>query len=115
MKKVAILAALAFVAAIFVPAMAFADAAENWTKMCAKCHGKEGKGDTKVGKKLGIGDYTDPAWHEKNKDDAALVKAILEGKGEPKDGETPMPAFKDKLKEDDAKALVAHIRSFKKK
>ena len=34
-----------------------ADAATNWTDSCAKCHGAEGKGDTKMGKKLGIANY----------------------------------------------------------
>ena len=31
-----------------------ADAATNWTDSCAKCHGSDGKGDTKMGKKLSI-------------------------------------------------------------
>ena len=35
-----------------------ADAAANWTESCAKCHGADGKGDTKMGKKLSIADLT---------------------------------------------------------
>src|SRR4051812_45784460 len=36
-----------------------ADAKENWEKTCAKCHGPDGKGQTKMGQKMGIKDYTD--------------------------------------------------------
>ena len=31
-----------------------APVAENWENHCAKCHGADGKGQTKVGKKLGV-------------------------------------------------------------
>jgi cytochrome c len=30
-----------------------------YDKQCAKCHGEDGKGETKMGKKLGTKDYTD--------------------------------------------------------
>src|SRR6185436_576071 len=36
-----------------------ADAKELWEKNCASCHGKDGKGDTKMGQKAGVKDYTD--------------------------------------------------------
>ena len=36
-----------------------APAAENWENNCTKCHGADGKGQTKVGKKLSLKDYTD--------------------------------------------------------
>ena len=36
-----------------------APAADNWDANCAKCHGPDGKGQTKVGKKLNLKDYTD--------------------------------------------------------
>ena len=36
-----------------------APAGENWENHCAKCHGADGKGQTKVGKKLNLKDYTD--------------------------------------------------------
>src|SRR5579859_3933777 len=31
-----------------------------WEKDCQKCHGPDGKGDTKMGKKVEVKDYTDP-------------------------------------------------------
>ena len=36
-----------------------ADAKALYEKDCAKCHGADGKGDTKMGKTLGAKDYTD--------------------------------------------------------
>ena len=36
-----------------------ADAKSNWDDNCAKCHGADGKGDTKMGHKLDIKDFTD--------------------------------------------------------
>ena len=36
-----------------------ADAASNWKESCAKCHGEDGKGETKMGRKLSIADLTD--------------------------------------------------------
>ena len=58
MKKIIILAiALGFAAAMTASA---ADAKENWEKSCAKCHGADGKGQTKMGKKLNVRDMTEP-------------------------------------------------------
>lgn len=88
-----------------------ADAKENWSKMCAKCHGEDGKGQTKMGQKLGIKDMTDAKVQEELKDDAAF-KAIKEGVTD-KDGKTQMKAAEG-LSDDDIKALVQHVRSFKK-
>ena len=48
MKKALILAvAVCAVAALSAKA---ADVKENWTAHCAKCHGEDGKGETKMGK-----------------------------------------------------------------
>jgi cytochrome c6 len=108
MKKVLILAvALGMTAGLSVKA---ADAKENWTANCAKCHGENGKGDTKMGKKAGCKDYTDAAVQAQMKDDAA-VKSIKEGVK--KDDKEVMKGFSDKLSDDEIKALVAHMRTFK--
>jgi cytochrome c6 len=88
-----------------------ADAKENWDKMCTKCHGADGKGQTKMGQKLGIKDMTDAKVQAELKDDAAF-KAIKEGLKD-KDGKTQMKAAEG-LSDDDVKALVAHVRAFKK-
>ncbi len=88
-----------------------ADAKETWEKNCAKCHGPDGKGDTKMGKKLEVKDYTDAKVQAGMKDEE-MVKAIKEGV---KSGDTTkMKGFGDTLSDDDIKALVGYIRSFKK-
>ena len=88
-----------------------ADAKENWEKQCGKCHGPDGKGKTKMGEKLGVKDYTEAKVQEGMKDEE-ISKAIKEGV---KEGEkTKMKAFGDVLSEDEIKALVKHVREFKK-
>jgi cytochrome c553 len=87
------------------------DAKALYEQDCKKCHGDDGKGDTKMGKKLGAKDYTDPKVQDELKDDVAF-KAIKEGLKD-KDGKTLMkPA--DGLSDDDIKGLVAYVRKFKK-
>jgi cytochrome c6 len=87
-----------------------APAAENWTNLCAKCHGADGAGKTVVGKKLKVKDYSDAAVQAAMKDDD-MLKAIKEGISE--NGKDKMKAFTE-LSDEDAKALVAHIRTLKK-
>ena len=80
-----------------------ADAAANWAQHCASCHGKDGSGNTMMGKKLGVKDYT----KEQSFSDAEAANVIKNGKGK-------MKAYKDKLSDADVKALVAYVRSLKK-
>ena len=94
-----------------VSAAQAADVKENWEKNCMKCHGADGKGNTKMGKQSGVKDYTDPKVQEEMKDEAAL-KIIKEGIVEK--GKKKMDPYKDKLTDDEAKALIAFIRGFKK-
>lgn len=107
-KLITIAAALMAVGSLAAYA---ADAKENWEKSCAKCHGPDGKGQTKMGQKLGIKDYTDAKVQDALKDDAA-VKAIKEGLKD-KDGKVMMKPTEG-LSDDEVKALVKHLRSFKK-
>ena len=68
-----------------------AEAKENWDSQCAKCHGSDGKGDTKMGQKLGCKDFTDAKAQADIKDDAAF-KALKEGL-KSDDGKTLMKPF----------------------
>lgn len=86
------------------------DAKDNWTTLCAKCHGADGKGQTKMGERLKVRDYTDPKVQDSMKDDDAF-KAIKEGL-KTDEGKTQMKAY-DTLSDDQIKALVAYVRSFK--
>jgi cytochrome c551/c552 len=110
MKKVIALT----IAALAIPVMS-ASAADGKAlyeeKGCAKCHGADGKGDTKMGKKSGAKDYTDAKVQEELKDDAA-IKAIKEGYKD-KEGKVVMKPTEG-VSDDDAKALVAYMRTFKK-
>ena len=95
---------------IALPAINAADAKTNWSDQCAKCHGETGKGDTKMGTKLKVKDYSKAEVQAALTDDQ-LLNATL--KGVTVDGKEKMKGYADKLTPDEAKALVALIRSFK--
>jgi cytochrome c553 len=109
MKKMILLAAIFGLAAALTAKGA--DAKENWDNQCAKCHGAEGKGDTKMGTKLGCKDFTDAKVQADIKDDAAF-KALKEGL-KSDDAKTLMKPF-DQLSDDEIKALVAYVHTLKK-
>jgi cytochrome c553 len=110
MKKVIVVSlALLLVGALSTHA---ADAKAIWSKDCAKCHGEDGKGKTKMGEKLGVKDYTDAKVQAEMKD-ADLAKAIKDGVKEKDSDKVKMKAFAD-LSDDEVKALVEQVRSFKK-
>lgn len=108
MKKIMLIAALAMAATLTARA---ADAKETYDKACAKCHGADGKGQTKMGQKLGAKDYTDAKVQDALKDEKAF-KAIKEGLKDKEDKVLMKPA--EALSDDEIKALVKHMRAFKK-
>jgi cytochrome c553 len=108
MKKILMLAAM-FGFAVVLNASA-ADAKANWDTLCAKCHGEDGKGQTKMGQKLGVKDFTDAKVQAAIKDDEAF-KTIKEGKKDA-DGKTLMKAF-DTLSDEEVKGLVTFVRGLK--
>jgi mono/diheme cytochrome c family protein len=114
MKKIILLATL-FGLAAALSAKA-ADAKENYDNLCAKCHGTEGKADTKVGQKLGAKDFSDAKVQAEIKDEDA-VKAIKDGVKDA-DGRTKMKAFvtgaDTPLSDDEVKALLTYVRGLKK-
>jgi cytochrome c553 len=100
------------VVALFGPALTVfaADAKSNWDDNCAKCHGADGKGGTKMGKKLDIKDFTDAKVQSQFTDDEAF-KALKEGLKD-SDGKTRMKAIEG-LSDDEIKALVQYVRGLK--
>lgn len=97
-------------ASLFLGTSAFADTDKKtertWKAKCASCHGQDGKGDTDKGKQLKIEDMTTAAFQAKSND--ALKSATLDG------FKKDMPAFKAELSPEQADALVAYMRTFKK-
>ena len=88
-----------------------ADVKANWEKHCQKCHGADGKGQTKMGRQSGVKDYTDPKVQEEMKDDKAVT--IIKG-GIVENGKKKMDPYRDKPTDDEITPLIAHLRSFKK-
>jgi mono/diheme cytochrome c family protein/uncharacterized membrane protein len=70
-----------------------------------KCHGKDGTGKPGRAEMDQIPDFTDSSWQKKRSDDQ-LLKSILEGK------DPDMPRWGGKFSEEQARGLVAHVRTF---
>ena len=82
------------------------DAAGLYKAKCAACHGADGKGDTAMGKKLGVRDFASPEVQKMSDDELTAVIA---------DGKNKMPSYKKSLKAEQIKELVGYIRSLAKK
>lgn len=108
MKNIALIALVLVLPSTLVFA---GDAKALYEKDCAKCHGSDGKGETKMGKKLGARDYTDPKVQEALTDEAAF-KATKEGLKDKEDKVLMKPT--EGTSDDDIKALVSYMRTFKK-
>ena len=109
MKKIASIAACL---AIGVASLGAADVNVNWEKNCASCHGKDGKGETKAGKKADVKNLTD-ATYQASFTDEQMFKQIKEGMKD-KNGKEKMKAFGGALSDEEIKALVAFVRGLKK-
>lgn len=107
-KTMTIVAAILAVAAWSAWA---ADGKALYEKDCAKCHGSDGKGDTKMGKKLNAKDYTDAKVQAELKDDQA-AKAVKDGLKDKAGKSLMKPA--EGMSDADVAAVVAYMRSFKK-
>jgi mono/diheme cytochrome c family protein len=104
-----LLATLALVSLGHAPVFAAGDAKENWAQFCSRCHGPDGKGNTKMGRKLSIKDLTQAKVQTRLSDDR-IAEAIAEG-DQDNDGNERMPSFRDKLSEAERRALVDYIRT----
>ena len=109
MKKIVTLSIAMVMASAFCTDAA--DAKTVYEQQCAKCHGADGKGETKMGKKTGAKDYTDAKVQAALTDEAAF-KAIKDGFKD-QEGKVLMKPMEN-VSDDDIKAIVRHMRTFKK-
>jgi mono/diheme cytochrome c family protein len=110
MKKFALIAIpAAFALAVTITPAHAADGKTVYSDNCAKCHGDDGKGATKMGTKLGAKDYSDAKVQDALKDDQAF-KSIKEGLK--KDDKSLMKP--SELTDEDIKASIAYLRTLKK-
>jgi cytochrome c551/c552 len=104
----ALLSLLALSAALSVQA---ADAKTIWQEQCSKCHGLDGSGQTKMGKKLKIPDLT-TKYVQSLITDAQAFKIIKEGVKD--DNEKVAMKAAEGVNDEEIKALVQLVRSFRK-
>lgn len=79
-----------------------------WRQDCAGCHGRDGKGQTRAGRRAGAPDMTDAAFHESVPDEQAF-KSLKEGKLNEQGAELKKP-FGDDLTDEEIKALIEYLR-----
>lgn len=89
-----------------VPAVKAKEAKRLFKQRCVKCHGSDGTGDTTYGQIVGATNLTDPEWQQRV-DDKRLVTSIKHGRGQ-------MPAFGEKLTEEQITSLVSYVRTLGK-
>ena len=88
------------------PGPAASRAKAIFDERCAKCHGRDGRGQTKLGEMLEPPDFADAGW-QRGASDERMRDSIRDGVGQ-------MPAFARKLSRREIAELVAYVRGFAK-
>lgn len=83
---------------------------EVYQQNCLKCHGADGKGQTTIGKKFKIKDWTDPGWKSQTSD--AKIKENIENGVKDQAGKELMRAYKGKLSPEEINELLQYIQKF---
>jgi cytochrome c6 len=91
--------ALAFALLTAAGAARAEGAAALFQKKCATCHGMDGRGQTKMGERMGIKDLA-----ASTATAADLEKLIADGRGK-------MPAFKGRISDDEIKSVAAFVKA----
>lgn len=73
---------------------------------CARCHGSDGQGRTRMGESVEPPDLSDAAW-QRTRTDARMIASVANGRGQ-------MPAFKKKLTRQDIAASIAYVRTLRR-
>jgi cytochrome c6 len=77
----------------------------SFHERCVGCHGPDGRAQTEMGKKAGAAGLISDVVQKQG--DSQLVTVVKEGKGN-------MPAFGDKLSDDEIHAVITYVRQLAK-
>ena len=88
------------------------ESADLYGKKCVMCHGRDGKGNTVMGKKLAIKDLTNQAVMSKLTDEQ-IEAQIKNGVKDPVTGKDRMLSFNGKLTDAQIKGLAKFVRTLK--
>ena len=83
-------------------------ASQLYRRHCVSCHGTDGKAKTSKGKFSHARDLTDAQW-QADVSDERIFNSIMNGRNV----RGNMPAFADKLNEQEANSLVSFVRGLK--
>ena len=100
-----VVASLLLFSLAFHAAIPAANGEAIYKNNCMMCHGADGKGFPA----LKTPDFTNSKWQSSNKD-TQIREIVKNGKKG-----TAMAAFRDKLNDEEISAVIAYIRSLKKK
>jgi len=75
---------------------------------CASCHGPDGKAHTPIARRLGVKDLSESRLTAEQ-----IAQQIRSGSKDAK-GSQKMPAFSDRLTEEEVKSLVSQVQQFQK-
>jgi mono/diheme cytochrome c family protein len=81
-------------------------AAQLYSKNCASCHGRDGRGKTAKGRLNHSRNLSDSEWQNRVSDER-IFNSIMNGKGK-------MPAYGKKLSDQEIDSLVPYVRGLKK-
>ena len=83
-------------------------ATQTYRRYCISCHGTDGKAKTSKGKYSHARDLTNAQW-QGDVSDERIFNSIMNGRNQ----RGNMPAFADKLKEQEVNSLVSFVRGLK--
>jgi mono/diheme cytochrome c family protein len=83
-------------------------ASQLYRRYCVSCHGTDGKAKTSKGKFSHARDMSDAQWQEEVSDER-IFNSIMNGRNE----RGNMPAFANKLNENEVNSLVSFVRRLK--
>src|SRR5829696_2448635 len=98
---------------VYVPLFALSDvepqktrtAAQLYRRYCVSCHGNDGRAQTSKGKFSHARDLADPQWQAEVSDER-IFNSIMNGRNQ----RGNMPAFGNKLNENEVNSLVSFVR-----